>query len=63
MLTRELAIGRPRSWRRRYALGKGHTDRCAPPMPQYSTMTDEETQAIYVYLQSVPKLKNVVSAR
>lgn len=33
------------------------------PMPKYSTMTDAETQAIYAYLQSVPKLKNVVAAR
>ncbi|TDN38565.1 cytochrome c [Hymenobacter sp. UV11] len=33
------------------------------PMPKHSTMTDEETQAIYAYLQAVPKLKNVVATR
>lgn len=30
------------------------------PMPKYSTMTDEETTAIYAYLQSVPKLNHRV---
>ncbi len=31
------------------------------PMPKYAAMTDEETKAIYAYLQSVPKLKNEVT--
>ena len=30
------------------------------PMPKYAAMTDAETQAIYAYLQSVPKLKNAI---
>lgn len=30
----------------------------APPMPKYSQLTDQEVHALYVYLQSVPKLKN-----
>jgi mono/diheme cytochrome c family protein len=30
------------------------------PMPTYAAMTDAETQAIYAYLQSVPKLHNAI---
>jgi mono/diheme cytochrome c family protein len=30
------------------------------PMPKYSTMTEAETNAIYAYLQAVPKLKNAL---
>ena len=30
------------------------------PMPKYSTLTDAEANALYAYLQSVPKLRHAV---
>ena len=38
--------------------GQGPHGPIRAPMPKYSTMTDEEVQGIYAYLQSVPKLKS-----
>jgi len=31
------------------------------PMPKYSVLTDEETSAIFAYLQTIPKIKNATT--